>query len=151
MRLPIADCRLPIAESGAGGGFARGGHDGSEVVGFLQQRGQFALGNDSRFGKQFEPKRGFIRFFLNDSDFGDEFRFASSAAGRAVVRGDRGTTADDLFCDNSSCVVRSGNGPGQFNYSKSKGFGALFKFSWVHRRKLQVQSPIANRQSSITV
>jgi hypothetical protein len=148
-KLPIADCRLPIAELSASGGFARGGHDGGQVVGFLQQRGEFALGNYSGFGKQLKPQRRFVRFFLNCSDFSDEFRFASSPTSRAVVRCHRGAAPNDLLCHDSSCVIGLGNGPGHFDYSERKGLGALFKFKGIHMPKLIGQSPIANRRSAI--
>ena len=44
MKLPIADCRLPVAKLAAGGGFTGGGHNCCEVVGFLQQSGAALCG-----------------------------------------------------------------------------------------------------------
>jgi hypothetical protein len=149
MRLPIVDCRLPIAESSASRCFARSCHDRCEVIGFLQQRGKFALGNDSGFAEQLKPESGFVRFFLNCSNLSDKFRFASSAARRSVVRCDRSAAPKDLFSHDSSGVIGLGNGPGHFNYSERKGFGALFKFEGIHVPRLLRQSPIANRQSPI--
>ena len=86
-KLPIADCRLPIKKSFSGSGFARCGHDGGEVVGFLQQRRQLARGHRRGFDEQFEPQRGFVRLFLDGSDFGNEFGLAAGAAlGRFIHR-----------------------------------------------------------------
>jgi hypothetical protein len=149
MRLSIVDCRLPIAGSGASGGFARGGHDCGQVVGFLQEGGELAFGNYSGFGEQLKPECSFVRFFLDCSDLRNEFYFAAGAASRAVIRRHGSSAPNDLFCHDSSRVVGLGNGPGHFDYSERKGFGALFKFKGIHMPKLIGQSPIANRQSAI--
>ena len=85
MKLPIADCRLLIGESLGRGGFVGRGHDGCEFVGLLQQGGQLARGHEARFDQQFEPQSGFVGFFLDGSDLGNEFGLAAGPATGAVV------------------------------------------------------------------
>jgi len=96
-RLPIADCRLPIKQLFAGRSFARCGHDGSKRIGFLQESGQLADRHDTGLDQQFEPQGGFVRFFFDGSDFGDEFGLAAGAATGAVVCGHGRAAANDLF------------------------------------------------------
>ena len=148
-KLPIADCRLPIKKSFSGSGFARCGHDGGEVVGFLQQRRQLARGHRRGFDEQFEPQRGFVSFLFHRSDFGDEFGLAARAATGAVIRRDRSAAANDLFGDGASRIVIFGNHPGQLDDPQGKGFGPGFQFDWVHVLELQIQSAIGNRQSAM--
>jgi hypothetical protein len=148
-RLAIGKWRLPIGALRARCGFARRSHDGREVVRFLQQGGQLAGGLDARFGKQLKPQRRFIRFLFNSSDFGDEFSFASSAAGCPVIRGHRSAAADDLFGDDTPGVIGFWNCPRQLDNPKRKVFRALLQFLGVHAPKLPSQSPIANRQLAI--
>lgn len=149
MKLPIADCRLPI--SSACGGFAQGGHDGGQIVCFLQQRRQFAGGDGSRFGEQFKPEGGFIGFFFDDANFRDEFRFAASSACGPVIRRQGSSAADDLFCNDASHVIGLGNRARQFNDAKRKVFGSLFQFGWVQGAKLSSQSATGNRQSAMAL
>jgi hypothetical protein len=147
--LPIADCRLPITVLRARRRFTRCGHDGSEIVRFLQQGRQFAGGQDSGFREQFKPERRFVCFLFNRPDFGNEFRFAPSSARRTVVSGHRSPAADDLFGYNASRIIGFGNRSRKFDDPKRKIFGALFQLCGIHARKLRNQSPIANRQSPI--
>jgi hypothetical protein len=151
MKLPIADCQLPIAKLATRDGFARGGHDGGEVVGFLQKSGELAFWNDSGFDQQFKPQSSFVGFFLNCPDFCCEFCFAPSAAGRTVVRSYGSSAANDLFCDDTPRIIRLGDGSRQLNDPKRKRFGSLFQFGGIHAPKLQKQSPLADRQSPIIV
>ena len=148
-KLPIADCRLPIKKLFAGRGFSRGGHDGGKRIGFLKQGGQLALGHRARLDQQFEPQRSFVGFFVNGSDFGDEFGLAAGAATSAIVRRHGRAATYDLFGNSSSCLVTFWNRPRQFNDSQGKGFGSYFEFGWIHATKLQIQSAIGNRQSAI--
>ena len=150
MRLPIADCRLPIGGSRSRGRFARSRHDGGEFVGFTQKRAEFACWHDAGLNEQFEPKRGFISLLLNDSDFRDEFSLTSGAATGPIVGRDRGATAQDLLGDHPARVIVLGNRSRQLDDSQGKGLGSGFQFGWVHAAKLQIQSPIANRQSAIS-
>jgi hypothetical protein len=148
--LPIADCRLPINGSFAGSRLARGRHNGGQGVGFFEQGGQFFCRHDARFNQQFEPQGGFVGFFFDRANFGDEFRPAPRATRRAIIRGHRSSAPDDLFGDDATGIVIFWNRTGQFDDSQSKGFGAGFQFNWVHGVKLQIQSAIGNRQSAIT-
>jgi hypothetical protein len=138
--LPIADCRLPINGSFAGRSFARGRHDGSKVVGFLQKRRQLARRHYARFDEQFEPQSRLVGFFFNRANFGYKFRPAPSTATGAIVRGHRSAAANDLFGDDTSGLVVFWNSPGQFDDSQGKRFGARFQFGWIHAPKLQTQS-----------
>jgi hypothetical protein len=147
--LPIADCRLPINGSFAGRRLARGRHDGSQGIGFFEQGGQFLCGYDFGFYQQFEPQGGFVGFFFDRADFGDEFRPAPRAARRTIIRGHRGSAANDLFGNDPAGIVIFGNSTGQFDNPQRKSFGAGFQFNWVHNLKLQIQSAIGNRQSAI--
>lgn len=147
--LPIADCRLTIEDLRAGSGFARNGHNGSQVIGFLQQRGNLAGGHNFRFAKQFQPERRLIGFFFHGSDFRDELGFASRATRCPVIGGNGGSAANDLFGNDIPSEISSGNCSRSFNDPKREGFGPLFEFSGIHTAKLPNQSPIANRQSSI--
>src|SRR5215469_6253736 len=149
MGLPIADCRLPIERSRASGGFARRGHDRSQIIRFLKKRRQFAGGYNSRLTQQLEPECCFVGLLLNCSDFGDEFGLASSAAGGAVIRSNRSPTTDNLIRNSAPCDISFRNSPGQFNNSKSEVLGSLFQLDRVHSRKLSDHSAIANRQSPI--
>jgi hypothetical protein len=148
-KLPIADCRLPIGNLLPRRSFARGGHDGRKLIGFSQERGQLALGHRSGFDEQFEPQRGFVRFFLDGSDFCDEFSLAAGAATGAVVRGHRSAAADNLFGNDASGVVGLGDGACELDDSQRKCFCASFEFSGIHGANLQTQSAIGNRQSAI--
>ena len=148
-KLPIADCRLPIGGSLPRRSFARRRHDGSEFAGFCQEGGQFARRHSARFNKQFEPQRGFIRFFLNGSDFGNEFSLAAGAATGAVIRRDRSSAANNLSGDDASGVVGLGDGACELDDSQRKCFRASFEFGWIHGANLQTQSAIGNRQSAI--
>ncbi len=149
-QLPIADCRLPITKSFSRRSFTRGGHDGGECVGFVEQRGQFLCRHRAGFDKQFQPQRGFVGFFLDGSDFGDEFSLAAGAATGSVIRRHRGAAADDLFGDGTSSVVRFRNGARELDDSQREGFCAGFEFCRVHGANLQTQSAIGNRQSAIS-
>ena len=151
MKLPIADCRLPIAKLAAGGGFTGGGHNCCEVVGFLQQSGELAFRYNSRFNEQFEPQSGFIGFFFDRADLGDEFRFASGATCCPIIGGHRCAAADNLFGNDSSSIIALGNCSGEFDNPKRKSFGALFEFRGIHTPNLRNQSPIANRQPAISL
>jgi hypothetical protein len=149
MKLPIADCRLPIAQLSVRRRFAGCGHDGGQVAGLLQERGQFALGNDSCLGQQLKPKSGFIGFFLYGSHLGYKLCFASRTATGSVICGHGCAAADDLLGDNASSIVTFRDGAREFDNPKSERFGALFELERVHGPKLQKQSAIANRQSPI--
>ena len=142
-RLPIADCRLPIDESFASRGFAGGGHDGGEFIGFLQKRGQFSRRHHSRFDQQFEPEGGFVGFLFDGSNFGNEFGLAARAATGAIICRNRGAATDPLFGDNASGIVVFGHGPRQFDDAQGESFGARFQFDWIHGGKLQIQSAIS--------
>ena len=148
--LPIADCRLPIKKSFAGRGFARGGHDGCQCVGFVVQRGQFLCGHRAGFNEQFEPQRGFVSLFLDGADFGDEFSRTAGAATGAVICRHGSSAADNLSGDRPAGIVRFGNGARQLDDSQRKRFRAGFEFGRVHGANLQTQSAIGNRQSAIS-
>ena len=148
-QLPVAGCRLPIGKSLSGRGFARCRHDRGEGAGFLQERRQFSRGHCPGFDEQFEPQCGFVGFFLNDSDFGDEFGVAAGAATGAIIRRHRSATANDLFGDDASGIVIFWNHLRQFNDSQGKRFGARFQFGWIHGAKLQTQSATGSRQPAI--
>jgi hypothetical protein len=149
MKMPIANCRLPIKGSFAGRRLARGRHDCSKIVGFLQKRRQLARRHYARLDEQFEPQRGLVGFFFNRANFGYKFRPAPRAATGAIVCGHRSAAANDLFGDDTSSIVAFGNRPGQFNDSQGKCFGPYFQFDWVHATKIQIQSAIGNRQSAM--
>lgn len=129
--LPMADGRWPINGSFAGRRLARGRPDGNQGIGFFEQG-------------------GFVGFFFDRADFGDEFRPAPRAARRTIIRGHRGSAANDLFGNDPAGIVIFGNSTGQFDNPQRKSFGAGFQFNWVHNLKLQIQSAIGNRQSAIT-
>ena len=148
--LPIADCRLLMEALFAGCGFARGGHDGCQRIGFGQQRGQFLGGHRAGFDEQFKPQRAFVRLFLNYSDFGDEFGLTPGTATRAVICRHRGAAADNLFGHRPAGIVGFGNGACELDDSQRKRFGAGFEFVRVHGANLQTQSAIGNRQSAIS-
>lgn len=148
-KLPMADGRWPIKNLFAGCGFARSGHDGGQFVGFVEQVGQFARGHGAGFNQQFEPQRGFVGFFFDGSHLGDEFRLAARTATGAIIGGDGSSTADNLFGDDTRGLVVFWNRLGQFDDSQSKSFRAGFEFNRSHGVKLQTQSAIGNRQSSI--
>jgi len=147
--LPIADCRLPITESFAGRGLARRGHDGGQFIGFIEQRGQFFCGHDARFSKQLEPESGFVGFFLDGADFGNEFRLAARAATGTVISCYRSAAADNLSGNSPASIVGFRNGTGELDDSQRKSFRASLEFGWVHGANLQTQSAIGNRQSAI--
>ena len=149
-RLPIADCRLPIEALFAGRGFARRRHDGGEFVRFNKQRGQFLFGQYVRLNQQFEPQGRFVRFLFDRADFGNEFRLTARPATGAVVCGHRCAAADNLSGYGARGVIIFGDRPGQLDDAQGKGFGAGFKFGWIHGGKLQTQSAIGNRQSAIS-
>ena len=149
-RLPIADCRLPIRASFARRGLARRGHDGGQFIGFFEQGGQLFCGHDARFGKQFKPKGGFIGFFLDGADFGNEFRLAPRTATGAVIGRHRGSAPQNLFGNDAASVIAFGNCPAHFDDAQGKGLGSGFQFDRVHATKLQTQSAIGNRQSAIS-
>jgi hypothetical protein len=148
-RLLIADCRLPIVASFAGGGFARCGRDGCEFIGFGEKRGQLLCGHDAGFGEQFDPQRGCVGFLLNGSDFGNEFCLAAGAATGPVVRCHRGSAAQNLLCNHATGIVAFRNRPRHLNDAQGKGFCSGFQFDRVHAPTLQPQSAIGNRQSEM--
>jgi hypothetical protein len=148
-KLPIADCQWPVRKSFSGCGFARCRHDGGEVAGLLQERRQLSGGHGAGFDKQFEPQRGFVGFFPDGSDFGDEFSVAARTSTGAVIRRHRGAAANDLPGNDTSGIVAFWNRPRQLDDSQGKGFGACFQFGWIHGRKLPTQSAIGNRQPAI--
>jgi hypothetical protein len=147
--LPIADCRLPIRASFAGGGFARRCHDGSKLVGFFEQRGQFLRGHDAGLCQQFEPQRGFVGFLLDGADLGNEFRLAARPATGAVIGRHGRSAPQNLFGNDTGSIVVFRNCPAHFDDSQGKRFGSGFQFDRVHAPKLQLQSAIGNRQSAI--
>jgi hypothetical protein len=147
--LPIADCRLPINGSFTRRSFARCGHDGREFVGFCKQGRQFLCRYDAGFGKQFEPQRGFVSFFLDCSDLGNELRLTARPATGAVVGRHGSSTPHDLLGYHTACVIVFGDRPSQLDDSQGKGFGSEFQFAWIHTPTLQTQSAIGNRQSAI--
>ncbi len=130
MRLPIADCRLPVRKSLSRRSFARGSH---------------SAGLD----EQFDPKCSFIRLLLDRTDLGEEFDLPAGATTRAIVRCDRSSTPHDLFGADASCIVISLNRPGQFDDSQGKGFGASLQFRWIHNSKFQIQPATGNRQPAM--
>ena len=132
-------------------GFARGGHDGCQCIGFGKQRGQFLCGHRAGFDKQFQPQCGFIRLFLDSSDFGDEFGWAAGAATGAVIRRYRSSAADNLSGNRPACVIGFGNGARQLDDSQCESFRAGFEFRRIHGANLQTQSAIGNRQSAIPI
>ena len=149
MKLPIADCRLPITDSLAGRSFARGCHDGREFVGFVEKCRQFLGRQNAGLNQQFEPQGGFIRLFLDRSHFGDKLGLAAGAATGSIIRGHRSGAAQDLFGDDAPGLVAFWHRPGHFDNAEGKSFGSGFKLGWVHGVKLQFQSAIGNRQSTI--
>ena len=148
--LPIADCRLPIAELFAGCRFTRGGHNGGEFAGFFQERGQFGFRHGAGLDEQFQPETRLIGLFLDGSDFGDELGLAAGAATGAIVGCHGSATADDLFGDDAPGIVGLRNGTREFDDSQGKGFRAGFEFEGIHGANLQTQSAIGNRQSAIS-
>ncbi len=148
-RLPIADCRLPIGNLLARRGDARCSHDSSEFVSFFQKRGELPCWHDVRFHQKFQPQCGFIGFLLDSPDFRDEFSLTAGTATGAIIRGYRSSAANDLFGDDSSCIVVFWNRPCKFDYSEREGFGSGFQFGRVHGANLQTQSAIGNWQSAI--
>ena len=148
--LPIPDCRLPIKESFAGRGFTRGCHDGSQLVGFFKQSGQFFCGHDASLREQFQPERGFVGFLFHEADFGNEFcRAACPTTGPVVCR--HGSSApQDLSGNDAARVVAFGNRPAHLDDPQGKGFCSRLKFGRMHNMKLQTQSAIGNRQSAIS-
>ena len=149
MRLPIADCRLPIGKLLSRRSLARGRHDCRKLVRFGQKRGKFSLGHDAGLDEQFEPQRGFISLLLDCSNLGDEFGLTACPATGAVVSRHRSSASHDLPGNDTSRVVTFGNRSRQLNDSQGKSFGAGFQFSWSHDAKLQTQSAIGNRQSAM--
>ena len=149
MKLPIADCRLPIKKLFAGRGFAGGCHDGRQGVSFIKQGGQFARGHDAGFDQEFEPQCGFIGFFFNDPNFSDELCLTARTATRAVICSHRSAAADNLFGDDAGGIVIFWNRFCQLDDSQSKSFRARLKFNRSHGMKLQIKSAIGNRQSAI--
>jgi len=150
-RLPIADCRLPIADSSIRRCFTRRRHNCGKVVRLLHNCGQLACGDNSRFSKKFEPESGFVGLFFESSDFCNKLGLASGPASCPIVCRDRSAAANDLILYHSSGFVRFRDCSRKLNYPKRKVFGALFQFGGVHTPKVLEQSPIANRQSSISV
>jgi hypothetical protein len=148
-KLPIADCRLPIGKLFARRRFARGGRYGCEFVCFRKEGGELACGQRARFNKQFEPKCGFVRLFLDGSDFGDEFGLAAGAAAGAIIRRHRSTAANDLFGDNTPGVIGFRDCARELDDPQRKCFRTGFEFSWIHGANLQTKSAIGNRQSAI--
>jgi len=149
IRLPIADCRLPITDSFSRRRFARCGHDGGQLVRFIQQCRQFFCRQNARLDQQFQPERGFVGFFLDGADFGDEFGLAAGATTGAVIRRHRSAAANDLFGDGAAGIVGFGNGARQLDDSQRESFRAGFEFGRIHGANLQTQSAIGNRQSAI--
>ncbi len=150
MRFTIYDLRFTIRASLARRDFARRRHDRSEFVGFVQQCGEFPCRHDAGLDKQFEPQRGFIGFFLDRSDFGNEFGLTSRSTTRAIICCDRSSTPQDLLGNNAARVVVFGNCSAHPVDSQSKSLGSRLEFGWLHAAKLQIQSPISNRQSAIS-
>ena len=148
-RLPIADCRLPIAELSPRGGLSRGRHNGCEFIGLDQQSRQLFRRHDASLGKQFQPQCGFVRFFFNGTDFGNEFRLATGTATGPVIGRYRSAAPKDLFRNDSAGTVVFWNGARHFNESQCEGLGSLLEFSGVHTRTIRNQSAIGNRQSAI--
>ena len=149
MRLPIADCRLPIKKSFSCGSFARRCHDGGKLIGFIQKRRKFARRHDARLDEQFEPKRRFISLLLDCSDFGNEFSLTTGTTTGAIVGRHRSSAAQYLLGDDAGRVIVLGNRPGQLDDSQGEGFGSGFQFGWIPAARLQTQSAIGNRQSAI--
>ena len=149
MRFSIFDFRLPISGSLTGRCLARGRHDRSQSAGFFQLGGQFLCGYDFGFNQQFEPQCCLVSFFFDHADFGGEFRAATSAARRTIVRRHRSPTANDLSGNDTSSMVIFRNRASQLDDSQGKSFGSGFQFGWIHPPKLQIQSTIANRKSAI--
>ncbi len=149
MKLPIADCRLPIGESLSRRSLARGRHDCRKLVRFCQKRGKFSRGHDVGLDEQFEPQCRLVCFFFDRPDLGNKFGLTARPATGAVVRSHRSSASHDLLGDDASGVVIFWNRPGQLYDTQGKSFGAGFQFSWGHDVKLQTQSAIGNRQSSM--
>jgi hypothetical protein len=140
--LPIADCRLPITESFSGRRFSRCGHDGRQLVGFFEQGRQFFPRHNSRLDQHFQPQRGFVGFFFNGSDFGDEFGLTARTATGAVIGGDGSSAPQNLFGDDTTGIVALGNFAAHFDDAQSKSFCAGLEFGRVHGTNLQTQSAI---------
>ncbi len=151
MRLPIADCRLPIRKSFSRRCFTRVSHYGSKLVGFSQKRGKLALGHDPGLDKQFEPQCRLVGFFFDRPNLGDEFGVATCATTRTVISRHGGSTPHNLLGNHAPSIVVFWNRPQQFDDPQSKGFGTSFQFSWIHGSKLQTQSAIGNRQSAMAI
>ena len=149
MKLPIADCRLPIWESFSRRSLARGCHDCRKLVCFGQKRGKFSRGHDVGLDKQLDPQRRLVCFFFDRPDFGDEFGLTARTATGAIICSHRSSASHNLLGDDTSCVVIFWNRPCQLDDTQRKGFGSGFQFSWSHDAKLQTQSAIGNRQSSM--
>ena len=144
MRLPIADCRLPIGGLFPRSGLARRRHDCSQFISLLQKRAQFASGHNSRLDEQLDPQRGFIGLLHNSPDFGDKLGLASRPATSPVVGRNRGSASQNLFGENASGIVILWNRTGHLDDSQCKRLGPSFQFGGSHEPPLQTQSSTGN-------
>jgi hypothetical protein len=149
MKLPIANCQLPIKESLSCRSFARGHHDGRKLVCLGQKSRKLSGSHRSRFDQQFEPQCRLIRLFFDRADLGDEFSLTTSPATRPVICRHGSAAANDLLGNRPSGIVVLRNGPGQFNDAERKSFSSGLQFGGIHGSKLQTQSAIGNRQSAL--
>jgi hypothetical protein len=149
MRLPIANCQLPIGELFPSGGFSRTGHDRSEFIRFGQKRRKLAGRHDSRFDEQLNPQSTLVRFFFDGSNFGNEFSATSCATTCSIIRSDGCAASQNLATEHAPGFVVFGYRSCHFHNSQGKGLCSDFKFAWVHVAKLRTQSAIGNRQSAI--
>ena len=153
MRLPIADCRLPIRESLSRRSLARRSHYGGQLVRFGQKSRTLARRHSFGLDQQFEPKRRLISFFFNRADLGNKFGWAArSATGPIICRyRSRSATANNLLGNRTTSIVILGNGPRQIDDPPGKGFSASLQFGRIHGAKVQTQSAIGNQQSAISL
>lgn len=142
--------RWPMGESFAGCRFARGGHDRRQFVRFREQSGKFCFWQDTGLDRQFEPKRGLVGFFLDDSNFGDELGLAARPATGVVVGRDGSSAAENLFCDYPASIIALGNFPAHLDDTERKRLGACLQLDWVHAANVQTQSAIGHRPSAIS-
>ena len=67
-------------------GHRRAREDRCEFISFLEQRLNGRGRSQARLFDDLEPIAGFVGFFLNQGDLGDEIRVGSRPAGRSIIR-----------------------------------------------------------------
>ena len=78
---------------------SRGGENGCQLMGFVQQSIQFRWLSIAQFLQEFEPINRLIRFFFNGPYFGDEIGVRLCLAGGAIICPDGRCASYQLFGD----------------------------------------------------